>query len=145
VEKDEKVPGTRYHVKNKPITGWMYYEEVPLPNTRNTTSLPARIVIAKIEDEERLVNIFRTIPIIQNDPNWRCRAWLANALAEVAKDGNAVVSSELDWQKIEATARNYVGEKTAADRYLNAADLMKPSPAWDLLEDKEVVVQNVRK
>ncbi|KAL9099099.1 MAG: hypothetical protein Q9163_005353 [Psora crenata] len=138
-EKDEKVPGTRCHVKNKPITGWMY-EEVPLSNVRNPTNLLARIMIAKVEDGERLVKVFRSIPIIQNDPKWRCRTWVANALAEIAKDANAVGSSELNWQKIEVTARNYVGGKIAAGRYQKEADLMKPSPTWDMLADKEVIV-----
>jgi hypothetical protein len=58
-------------------------------------------------------------------------------LAEIARDGKAVGTSELDWQKIEATVRQYVGEKAAAGRYQNAADMLKPKPTWDMLENKE--------
>ncbi|RDW93565.1 uncharacterized protein DSM5745_00887 [Aspergillus mulundensis] len=95
------VPGKRYHVKNNPVKGWEY-QEVNLPDIRTTTTLLARILIAKIEDEERLVAIIRSIPVVQNDPDWRCRTWLAHALAAMTKDGKAVGTSELDWHKIEA-------------------------------------------
>ncbi|KAK7916939.1 hypothetical protein PG985_010547 [Apiospora marii] len=57
VEKEEKIPGTRCHVKNGP-RGWIY-EEVGLPNVRSTASLLVRIVIAKITDERRLLQILR--------------------------------------------------------------------------------------
>ena len=50
------MPGARYHVKNAPLGGWVY-EEIPLENVRATNSLLARILIAKIEDEERLIDI----------------------------------------------------------------------------------------
>ena len=55
----------------------------------------------------------RSIPVVQKDPGWRCRSWRANALAAMAKDGKAVGTSVLDWQRIEQMARRYVGEKTA--------------------------------
>lgn len=128
----------RYHVRNNPIHGWKY-EEVPLENVQSTNNLLARILIAKIEDEERLVNIFRSIPVTQNDPNWRCRTWVANALAEILRDGKALGTSELNWQKIEETAREYVSKKTAAGRYQNVADILKPKPTWDMLENKEII------
>lgn len=68
MENKYQVPGMRYHVKSHPIQVWKY-EEVPLQNVQSTNNLLARILIAKIENEERLVNIFRSIPVIQNDPN----------------------------------------------------------------------------
>lgn len=80
VENKLQIPGVRYHVRNLPIQGWVY-EEVPLPNVRNTNSLFARIAIAKVEDEKRLVKIlrtrlsFRTTPI--GDAAHGCRMrWL---------------------------------------------------------------------
>ncbi|KAH7196259.1 hypothetical protein BKA60DRAFT_601355 [Fusarium oxysporum] len=105
-----------YHVKNHPIRSWIY-EEIPLSNVRSTNNLLARIIIAKIEDEDRLVEIIRNTPVVQNDPNWRCRTW----------------------KKIEAVAREYVASKTAAGRYLNAADMALPKPIYDMLQGKEVV------
>lgn len=112
---------------------------MPLQDVRATNNLLARLLIAKIENEQHLVDIFRKIPVIQNDPNWRCRSWVANALAEIARVDKVVGRSELDWQKIEATARQYVGEKTVAGRYQNIEDMLKARPTWDMLENKETV------
>ncbi|KAL4950478.1 hypothetical protein BDW69DRAFT_57028 [Aspergillus filifer] len=137
-ENAPEVPGKRYHVKNIPVKGWEY-QEVDLADVRTTTTLLARVLVAKIEDEERLALIIRSIPIIQNDPNWRCRTWLANALEAIAKDGKAVGTSELDWRKIEPTARRYVAEKTSAGRYESAANLAGPRPTWDMITNKQIV------
>ncbi|KAH7396968.1 hypothetical protein DE146DRAFT_61908 [Phaeosphaeria sp. MPI-PUGE-AT-0046c] len=136
-ERKDVVPGTRYHVKNSPL-GWVY-EEIPLENVRTTNSLLARILIAKIEDEQRLISLFRGLPVTQGDTNWRCRTWIASGLAEIAKDGGCVGTAELNWEKIEAFARQYVREKTASGRYQSAADLLKPKPTWDMLENRESV------
>lgn len=118
--------------------GWVY-EAAPLRNVQNTTMVLARILIAKIEDEQRLVALFERLPVVQNDLNWRCRAWIASALAEIAKDGRCVGTAELDWQKIEPHARQYVQEKTASGRYESAAALTKPKSTWDMLENREIV------
>ncbi|KAJ2991012.1 hypothetical protein NUW58_g2681 [Xylaria curta] len=136
-ESKDVVPGARYHVKNSPL-GWEY-EEILLENVRTTHALLARILIAKIEDEQRLIALLRRLPVIQGDSNWRCRSWIASALAEIAKDGKCVGTAELDWQKIEAFARQYVGAKTTSGRYQSAEDLLKPKPTWDMLGNKESV------
>lgn len=106
---------------------------------QSTNNLLARILIAKIQDEAQLAEIFRTTPVVQNDPNWRCRTWVADALSRMAKDGKAVGTAKLGWGEIEALARDYVGKKTAAGRYTNATDMGSPKPTWDMLEGREVV------
>ncbi|EEQ29210.1 hypothetical protein McanMca71_007917 [Microsporum canis] len=136
IEDEDEVPGTRYHVKNSPMGQWTF-EETKVRNVKNTISLLARILIGKIEDEERLIKIFRELSIVHNDPNWRCRTWVAKALDEIKKDGKAVGTSVLDWEKIEKTARKYVGDKAAGGRYQTADDLRHPKPTWDMLENKE--------
>jgi hypothetical protein len=98
------VPGTRYHVKNHPISGWVY-EEVPLTNVRSTVNLLVRVLIAKIKDEDRLVEILRGTPVMQDDPDWRCRTWLADALQRIQQDGKAMGTAKLDWARIETVAR----------------------------------------
>ncbi|OBT58249.1 hypothetical protein VE04_01297 [Pseudogymnoascus sp. 24MN13] len=60
-EKSKEVTGTRYHVKNSIVTGWNY-EELSLRDVQNTTTLLARLLTAKIEDDERLKEVFRTTP-----------------------------------------------------------------------------------
>ncbi|VTT59204.1 unnamed protein product [Fusarium fujikuroi] len=122
-----------------PMRGWIY-EEIDLPNVRNTNSLLARIIIAKVEDEKRLVEIIRSAPVIQNDPNWRCRTWVADVLSRIASDGGrAIGTSELDWAKIERVPRDYVANKTATGRYLDPAVMPLPKPTWDMLQGKEIV------
>ena len=138
IEDMPPIPGVRYHVKNRPLQGWVY-EEIPLLDVQNTNTLLARILIAKIEDETRLVDIIRNTAIIQDDPNWRCRTWVADVLSRIAKDGTAVGTAELDWSRIEPVARDYVGSKTKAGRYAKSADMTSPKPTWDLLDGKETM------
>lgn len=58
---------------------------------------------------------------------------------ELAKDGKAVGTSQLDWRKVEEMARQYVGQKTASGRYQRASEVFKPKPTWDMLEGRETV------
>ncbi|KAH9224094.1 hypothetical protein DL95DRAFT_517353 [Leptodontidium sp. 2 PMI_412] len=109
-EKGVNVPGVRFHVKNTPTNGWVY-EEKSVGDVRSTNTLLARIIIAKVEDEKRLINLLQNLPIVNGDPNWRYRSWVAQALTEIARDGKCVGTSELDWRKIEAFAREYVAKK----------------------------------
>lgn len=87
-------------------------------------ALLARILIAKVEDDQRLIEIFRRIPIVQNDQSRRRRTWVAHALRLIADDGKAVGTSQLNWEKIEVTAREYVGQKTSDGRYQKVEDFM---------------------
>lgn len=107
-------------------------------NVRVTAQLLARILIAKVEDHDRLTAILERVPLVQDDPNWRCRSWIASALEAIKEDGKAVGTSDLDWTKIEQLGRRYVAEKTAAGRY-KQRDLSGPRPTWDMLENKETV------
>lgn len=131
-------PGTRYHVRNLPIGGWKY-EEVLLDNVQCSTNLLARIVIAKIEDEQRLLDIFRTTRWVQHNPNWRCRTWVGEVLTRIQQDGTIVGTSILDWPTIEATAREYVAKKAASDRYSRNFDMELPKPTYNLYEKMEVI------
>ena len=127
----------KYHVKNNPLKVWEYEEEL-LRNVKNATNLLGRIMIAKVEDDDRLVGIFRETPVVQGDPNWRCRSWIKDALGNLAADPRAVGTSNLDWDKIEEVGRSYIGNKTAEGRYGTAAQLDDPKPTWDLLSQTEV-------
>ncbi|KAK4495130.1 hypothetical protein PRZ48_013457 [Zasmidium cellare] len=138
-ESGPNVPGTRFHVKNLAWEGWKY-EEHDLPNVRCSNSLLARILVAKVEDRARLVSILRNVPIVQNDPKWRCRTWIASALEALRRDGKAVGTSEMSWERIEAKGREYVAGKMASGRYKQEPrELAKPRPTWDLIVNKETV------
>jgi hypothetical protein len=137
-EKDAEVPGKRYHVKNPINRGWVY-EELELRNVRTTDNLLVRVLIGKVADLERLENVFRSVPVVQNDPNWRCRTWTRHAVEALAADGKAMGTSVLDWQKIEDTAKWYAGEKADAGRFRDADLIRMPKPTWDMLKNKETV------
>ncbi len=128
----------RYHAKNSPIHGWVY-EEAPLANVKSINNLLARILIAKIEDEARLVDIFRNTPIVQNNPDWRCRTWVADALSKIIADGRAVGTSQLDWGEIEKLARDYVARKTAQGRYAGGGRYDAAEPTWNLIDGEELI------
>ena len=114
-------------------------KRVELQNVQGTNTLLVRVVIGKITNLRRLLQTLRSVPVVQNDPGWRCRSWCADALAALARDGQALGTSVLDWQRIEEIARRYVREKTTQGRFNNSALLLRPKPTWDLLENKEVV------
>jgi hypothetical protein len=95
---------------------------------KTTATLLARIVIAKIEDDARLVELFRTTSLVQDDPNWRCRTWVALVLARLKADGTIVGTSQLDWPTIKQTAREYVGRKKNAGRYQTTKNWDMPRP-----------------
>ncbi|KAF2170320.1 hypothetical protein M409DRAFT_19142 [Zasmidium cellare ATCC 36951] len=137
-ESANPTPGTRFRVKNSP-SRWVY-EETHLSNVQMTKQLLARILIAKVEDYERLVSILRNVPIVQGDPSWRCWSWIASALEMLEKDGKAVGTAELNWDKIEAKGRQYVAQKTANGRYEDGINVLeKPRPTWDLIDNKETI------
>lgn len=107
---------------------------------KSTNTLLARLVIAKIENEKELLRILRETVVIQNDPSFRCRTWMADALSRISKaDPKVVGTSELDWSKIERLARRYVEDKVAAGRYLEAERMLKPKPTWDMMEQREII------
>lgn len=128
----------RYHVKNLPSGRWVY-EETKLDNVQNTVTLLARVTVAKVTDERRLLEILRTTPVVGNDPTWRCRTWVADVLSRLASDGTAVGTAILDWPQIEHLARRYVAEKSSAGRYNKSADIEAPKPTWNMLKGKEIL------
>lgn len=100
------------------------------------TGLLARLTIAKIKDEKRLVEILRGTPVGRDDPGWRSRTWVSEVLKRLAEDGTVVGTSWLEWEDIERLARQYVVKKAAAGRYEGAKEL---APTWSLVDGKEMV------
>ncbi|KAK7973795.1 hypothetical protein PG989_015643 [Apiospora arundinis] len=114
-------------------------EEEKEKNVRSTATLLVRVVIAKITDERRLIQLLRQVPVVQDDPEWRCRTWVAQALRAIERDGHCVSSAVLDWPIIEAKAREYAAAKAAAGRYGLGKDMLAPKPTYNILERRETV------
>ncbi|OTA99833.1 hypothetical protein M426DRAFT_16064 [Hypoxylon sp. CI-4A] len=138
IEEGVCVPGMRYHVKDPLRQGWKY-EACKVKDIRCTVNLLARIVIAKIEDEERLIEIFKSTPVNGDDKEFNCRTWVKDAVNRLADDGKAVGTAVLDWDELEKRSREYVVEKHKGGRYDEGQDMTQPKPTWDLLENKELI------
>ncbi|OTA87756.1 hypothetical protein M434DRAFT_35194 [Hypoxylon sp. CO27-5] len=138
MENQPQVLGMRYHIRILPSGLWDLVEE-GLPDVRSTVPLLVRVLIAKITNEQQLVEILRDTPILQNDPAFNYRTWVMDAVARIARDGGAVGTSQLNWEKIEARARRYAADKIVAGRFGPDKDLTRPKPTWDMLQGKEIV------
>ncbi|KAK8070766.1 hypothetical protein PG997_010969 [Apiospora hydei] len=117
-EKAKAVPGTHCHVKNSP-RGWVY-EKRAFTNTRSTASLLVRVVIAKITDKKRLLQILRQIP----------------GLEAIKQDGKCVGTTILDWSTIEPMVREYAAAKTTNRRF-TTGNMFTPKPTFNILERRE--------
>lgn len=156
-------PGTRYHIHRVPTAtednpgGFRWrYVEAALPSISRVERMYARILIAKIENDDRLELLLRETPrprAVENDPvatalheSYGSHVWVAQVLEKLASmdKKNRVVgrSAVLDWPLIERKARRYVTLKMATDRYdesyLQESGCLLPKPCWDMLLDREI-------
>lgn len=117
-----------------------------MPSVSVVARMYARILIAKIEDEDRLVHLLkatRAPPAIPGDPaqmalraSWDSRVWVGEVLAALEAADGIVGTSVLDWQVVERTATHFVAGKMATGRY--ESEIMQlPNPTWDMLLGKE--------
>ncbi|KYK59914.1 hypothetical protein DCS_01048 [Drechmeria coniospora] len=132
------VAGTRYHAKN-PLPGGWRYEQVPLLNARHTPNLLVRVLISKIADEDRVIDILRHASLVPNDPNFRCRRWIADALDRLQHDAETMGTAFLDRHAVETVRRDYLRSKSADGRFAepDSLDNRRPKPAWDVLKNME--------
>jgi Family of unknown function (DUF6914) len=74
------------------IPDWRY-EHKPA-NSMRSRALVARLLIAKLPAStmmdthaNRINEILRQVPVVQNDPEWTCQVWVKNALAALRQSG----------------------------------------------------------
>ena len=132
--------GKRYHVRqrqyaeNGELRSRWEYEELEIP-TSPTRMILVRVMVAKVIKWERMLQILRAVPTVQNDPNWTCRIWVRDALANLAGGVGVLGTSATDWTTIENTAKRYVQEKKGQHRFDGQALWnMNKVPTWDLIE-----------
>ena len=146
----------QYHVKNTMQPGvsgrpWVF-EESPLKDSSTRFRLLTRVLVARVK-KSKLRNLsasLRSVPLIQNNPNWTCRIWVKEALAKL--DADAILEPEpksnnlqqrgiRDWDTIETECRRYIAEKRVAGRWLNpgvAANFnFNEVPTYDMLQGRE--------
>lgn len=149
--------GHRYHAINpKPKPGAKKWEFEPndLQDVRATTLLLARVTVAKIVNEKRLIEIVSNankVPVDPpnwkgkeegTEPKWTCRIWLIAALEAIMADGKAVGTNALgninDGEEgvIEKT-KAFVERMKQNRRYAEGTDMLAPKPLLDLLTGNE--------
>ena len=132
------------HVKDKPpkpgqLKEWEYEERAI--HFVSTPNLLTRVMVGKVNDLERLLEVTRRVPVVQGDKDWNCVVSVKAALEALREDGQAMGTSKLEWQEVRDSCMRYIQEKRNARRFEAGAgfDMSRP-PTLDLLEGKELVV-----
>ena len=134
--------GTRHHAKdgarNTGERFWYYaWNRIPL---NSTAHLLVRIMVGKIVDEKRLLDVLSKVPIVHEDWSWNCVIWVKHALEALQADGRAVGTAVLDWNVVRDKALAYHREKLAQGRLKEVGMLNRaPSPTYDLLRGEETI------
>ncbi|PIG69458.1 hypothetical protein AARAC_005227 [Aspergillus arachidicola] len=135
--------GVRYHAKERPKAGggseWHFEErECPLAPTN---MLLVRIVVGKVPDGSRLVQILRSTPIRQGQAGWNCISWVKEALESLDADAKALGTSVTRWDKVRNEAMGYCQKKKDQPRFDGQGNFdMRKVPTYDLMELKELVI-----
>lgn len=104
--------------------------------TLKTQLLLVRVLVAKIVGSRQdLEASLRRVPVIQDDPNWRCRTWVKNALAQITKD-RILGTGVAHWDIVEGECLSYVERKKREGRF-QKTPLPEEIPTYDLIEKKE--------
>ncbi|KAJ5621593.1 hypothetical protein N7528_006376 [Penicillium herquei] len=133
--------GNRYHANEKPSVehgSEFFYQESDCRNASNM--LLVRIVIGKVTNRARLLEIMRTNPVQNGQSGWNCISWIRQGLEMLQSDNSALGTSVLDWETVRNEAMDYCQRKRDTHRFDGQGDIfdiMKP-PTYDLLERREI-------
>ncbi|KAB8616630.1 hypothetical protein FH972_025965 [Carpinus fangiana] len=142
--------GHRMHVKNEMRPDgaggfhqkWVY-QDIDVTVLATAQSI-ARICIGKILDMDKVRDIVASVPVVQDDPTWRCRQWVIDAVSALASSTGGAVGRSVDlhnWQAIEAVAKGYGNEKVDAGRFRVGGgkwDITKV-PTFDMMAGRELI------
>lgn len=94
---------------------WVFEE---LSATMMTTKMIlVRILIAKVEDTDKLAQLLRQIPIREGEEGWNCVLWVKEALSELEKSNKIIGTSMLEWQAVRDAAMEYCQRKKDQQRF----------------------------
>jgi hypothetical protein len=85
-------------------THWIY-EEIRV-DAAGTPKLLAQILVSDIVDMERLFELLRDLPIVQDQKEWNCISWLRSAFTAMEDETEVVKwsSSEHSWMSLRNSA-----------------------------------------
>ncbi|PYH92218.1 hypothetical protein BO71DRAFT_28664 [Aspergillus ellipticus CBS 707.79] len=142
VETPEK-KGVRYHAKEMPglVGGSQWELEEQECRLAATSMLLVRVMIGKIKDRGRLVEILRKTPIRQGEAGWNCVSWVKEALETSSIDGKALGTRVIEWGKVRNGVMEYCQSKKDQHRFDGQGNFdMSKAPTYDLIERKEIMV-----
>lgn len=115
------------------------YEEVPI-SLLATQMLLVRIMIAKIENHDRLLQIMRGIPVRAGEEGWNCVGWVKEALLELQRDGHTLGTAVSDWVTVRDAAMGFVQKKKDEHRFDGVVKINeKRAATFDLITEKETI------
>lgn len=144
------VQGQRYHVKSLPVQPYWKYDEGNVHDVRVTAQLLARVAVAKVEDEQSLIEILRMIAVnptnwegraTGREPEWTCRVWVVAALNAIKADGNIVGTNALhnieEPGGIMESGKAFIVRHQQNARYDSGRDALEPKPLLDMMTGQE--------
>ena len=69
-----------------------------------TQMILVRILVAKVENTEKLAQILRQIPVRQGQEGWNCVSWVQEAFSELEKSKSVVGTSVVGWKAVRDAA-----------------------------------------
>ncbi|KAJ5738067.1 hypothetical protein N7493_001222 [Penicillium malachiteum] len=142
VEADDGM-GVRYHAKERPKFGggseWSFEErDCPLSPT---SMLLVRVMVGKVADGNRLVEILRNTPIREGQPGWNCVFWVKEALERLQVDPKALGTNAVEWVNVRNSAMDYCQRKKDQHRFDGQGNFnMRKAPTYDLMGQREIIV-----
>jgi hypothetical protein len=133
--------GTRYHARERmtPEGSQWVFEELSA-SMMTTKMILVRIMIAKIEDMDRLAQLLRQIPIRQGEPGWNCVLWVKEALSELEKSRKIIGTSVIEWKAVRDAAMAYCQQKRDQHRFDGRGDFdTSRVSTFDLIQKKETI------
>lgn len=98
-----------------------------------------RIVLAKVEDTDKLAQLLRQVPIGQREEGgWNCVAWVKQALLRIERSEGVVGTSALGWEAVREVALSYCRQKRDQRRF-DGTGKYDPTrvPTFDMISTRE--------
>ena len=134
--------GARYHARNHATAEadsvWAF-EEVRT-SLMPTQMILVRVLIAKIENTDKLAQLLRQVPVKQGQQDWNCVSWVKEALSQLEVSTDILGTSVVQWEAVRNTAMSYCQKKRDQRRFDSAAKYDNTRvPTFDLIQGKETI------
>jgi hypothetical protein len=120
------------------ISEWAFEEKTA--SMMPTQMILIRVLVAKVENTEKLAQLLRQIPVRQREEGWNCVSWVQEALSEVKSSKKVVGTSVVGWKAVRDAAMDYVQEKKAQHRFDGEGNFdTSHVPTFDLIQRRETL------